>query len=300
MARSVFSRRARFFVFCSTRKEEMEICSSINGVRELAQKARAGAKRIALVPTMGFLHEGHISLVKGAQKSCGFVALSIFVNPTQFGPSEDFSRYPRDFERDARLCREAGVDVIFAPEAKEIYPEGFSTSVHVEGLTAPLCGASRPGHFDGVCTVVLKLLNIVSPDEAFFGEKDFQQLAVIKRMAKDLNLACEITGMPIVREPDGLAMSSRNAYLSPGERENALSLSRSLLLADEMAAKGAGTGEIEASTASYLAENSIRVDYVSILDPATLQQTNSPRGALMALAGFAGKTRLIDNRILTR
>ncbi len=216
----------------------MEIITSVKEMREKAREARAGGRTIAFVPTMGFLHDGHASLLREGRKRGDVLVLSIFVNPTQFGAGEDFETYPRNLERDAAIARETGVDFIFAPNSRDIYPEGYQTYVNVEGLTLPLCGASRPGHFRGVTTVVAKLLNIVTPHSAFFGEKDFQQLAVIRRMVADLNIDVEIVGMPIVREADGVAMSSRNSYLSPEERKSAACLNRSLAAVSENYEKG--------------------------------------------------------------
>ncbi|TAL16816.1 pantoate--beta-alanine ligase [bacterium] len=274
--------------------------TTASAMREYSRAAKSEGKKIGFVPTMGFLHEGHLSLVSMARKECETVVLSIFVNPIQFGPKEDLSRYPRDMERDERLCREAGVDAIFAPLAGDMYPEGFQTTVSVGEISTPLCGASRPGHFDGVATVVLKLFNIVEPDAGFFGQKDFQQLLVIETMARDLNLSARIAGAPIVREPGGLAMSSRNVYLSAEEREIALSLNRSLSWAEEVAKTSvAEAGKIVEGVRGRLEEAGVRVDYVELRDPKNLKAVeNTSGGALLALAGFVGKTRLIDNRII--
>jgi pantoate--beta-alanine ligase len=269
-------------------------------MREYSRAAKSEGKKIGFVPTMGFLHEGHLSLVSLARKECEMVVLSIFVNPIQFGPKEDLSRYPRDMERDEKLCREAGVDAIFAPAAREMYPEGFQTMVKVGDISSGLCGASRPGHFDGVATVVLKLFNIVEPDAAFFGQKDFQQLLVIETMVRDLNLPTRIVGAPIIREQGGLAMSSRNVYLSKEEREAALSFNRSLSWAEELSKAGvAVAGEIVEGVRGRLEAAGVRVDYVELRDPRNLKAVkNTSGGALLALAGFVGRTRLIDNRII--
>src|SRR5512144_1698869 len=207
---------------------DMRISESPGDMQALSRAARAAGQTIALVPTMGYLHDGHASLMREGRRRGDLLVASIFVNPAQFGAGEDFDAYPRDLERDARIAGDAGVDMIFAPRASDMYPAGYQTWVDVERLTLPLCGASRPGHFRGVTTVVCKLLNIVMPHVALFGKKDYQQLAVIRKMAADLNMAVDIVGMPIVREPDGLAMSSRNTYLSPAERASALCLSRAL------------------------------------------------------------------------
>jgi pantoate--beta-alanine ligase len=253
---------------------------------------------LGLVPTMGYLHEGHLSLVRAARAGNAHVAVSIFVNPAQFGPNEDLSRYPRDEARDLELLEAGGVDAVFAPEAGEIYPEGFSTYVAVEGLTARLEGASRPTHFRGVTTVVLKLFNIAQPDRAYFGRKDAQQLAVIRRMTRDLDLPLEIIGMPIVREADGLAMSSRNVYLAPEQRAAALVLSRALRLAEEAYAAGeCDAGVIRDGMRMLIAgEPLASVDYVSIADAQTLEEVERIGApVLVSLAVRFGSTRLIDN-----
>jgi pantoate--beta-alanine ligase len=256
---------------------------------------------LGLVPTMGYLHEGHLSLVRAARADNPHVAVSIFVNPTQFGPNEDLSRYPRDEARDRELLEAEGVDAVFAPDAAEIYPEGFSTYVTVEGLTARLEGASRPAHFRGVTTVVLKLFNIAQPDRAYFGRKDAQQLAVIRRMTRDLNLPVEIFGMPIVREADGLAMSSRNVYLTPEQRAAALALSRALRLAEEAYASGErdGCAIRDRMRALIAGERLTAIDYVSIANAATLEEMDRIEApALVSLAVGFGSTRLIDNTTL--
>jgi len=253
---------------------------------------------VGLVPTMGYLHEGHLSLVRAARRDNDVVVASIFVNPTQFGPKEDLARYPRDEARDLSLLDAEGVDAVFAPAVEEMYPEGFSTYVSVEGLTARLEGASRPTHFRGVTTVVLKLLNIVRPDRAYFGRKDAQQLAVVRRMARDLDERVEIVGLPIVREPDGLAMSSRNAYLGVEERRAALVLSRSLRLADELYAAGERSAPAIRARMEQLiaAEPLASIDYVSVADAGMLDELDHiDRPALVSLAVRIGATRLIDN-----
>lgn len=273
---------------------------TVRGVRGASRAARAEGKRVALVPTMGCLHEGHLALVRRARELGDFVVVSIFVNPTQFGPGEDFDRYPRALERDCELLRGEGVDVVFAPPAGEMYPAGFQTTVTVGRLSEPLCGARRPGHFRGVATVVAKLFGAVEPDVAVFGEKDYQQLQVIRRMAADLDLPVVVEGVPTVREPDGLALSSRNAYLSAEERRSALGLSRALARARELVAAGeARPWVLEAAARAVLEDAGLRIDYAELRHPETLEPMESaaPR-ALLALAAFAGTTRLIDNGIL--
>jgi len=268
---------------------------SIEGVRRWRQEC-GGA--VGLVPTMGFLHAGHLSLVARARAENGLVAVSIFVNPAQFGPREDLSTYPRDVERDLSLLRDAGVDLVFTPEAATIYPPGFDTWVEPGAIATRLEGAARPGHFRGVCTVVLKLFTIVQPQRAYFGRKDAQQLRVIQRMVTDLNLPVEIAPMPIVREPDGLAMSSRNSYLSPREREAALVLSRGLRAAAEHwhAGKRDATAIRQVVLDIINAEPLARVEYVSLADGETLEELELAQpGALLSLAVRVGKTRLIDN-----
>ncbi|WP_420208302.1 pantoate--beta-alanine ligase [Candidatus Electronema sp. JC] len=266
------------------------------------EQAKAG-RRIGLVPTMGFFHEGHISLMRRAGQLADQVAVSLFVNPTQFGPQEDLAAYPRDFERDCAMAEAAGVTALFAPEAAEMYPAGFSTTVTVGAeLTGHLCGASRPGHFAGVATVVCKLFSIVRPDLAVFGEKDFQQLAVIRRMNADLNLGVEIVTHPIVREADGLAMSSRNTYLAPQQREAALSLSRALALARKMAAAGERSAErLTAALLDFIhAFPETAVDYISFVHQDSLQPAvEIDSQTVLALAvQIGGKVRLIDNGLV--
>jgi pantoate--beta-alanine ligase len=261
---------------------------------------RRAGKRIAFVPTMGYLHRGHVSLLEAARARGDVLVLSIFVNPTQFGPKEDLSRYPRDLDGDLQKARDAGVDVAFVPEPADMYPDGYQTYVQVRELEQGMCGGSRPGHFVGVATVVLKLFNLVQPDVALFGEKDFQQLAVLKRMVRDLNVSVEIVGMPIVREPDGLAMSSRNAYLSAEERARALVLSRALRVAQEAFEKRQTRDaerlvELARSTLDETA--GVRLDYLELRDAETLEPLSGPlqRRAVLAVAAFVGNTRLIDN-----
>ena len=279
----------------------MEVLSTVGTMQERADSARAAGKTIAFVPTMGYLHPGHLSLVEEGRKRGKVLVVSIFVNPLQFGPSEDLERYPRDLERDSALCEEAGTDIIFFPDAGEMYPPGFQTSVEVEKVSQGLCGEFRPGHFRGVATVVLKLFNIVKPHVAIFGQKDYQQLLVIRRMVKDLNLGIEILGMPTYREEDGLAMSSRNTYLRPEEREAALSLSRSLELARELVKAGErNPRKIENEVKKSIGkEHLVSIEYVTVCDREDLSGIEKIEDtALLALAARVGKTRLIDNTIL--
>jgi pantoate--beta-alanine ligase len=279
----------------------MQIIDDIQRMQKICLDLRREGRRIAFVPTMGYLHEGHLSLLREGRAQGDILVLSIFVNPTQFGANEDLDAYPRDFERDASLAREAGVDLLFYPTPATIYPPGYATYVNVEGLTETLCGASRPGHFRGVTTVVAKLFNIVQPHLALFGQKDFQQLAVIRRMTLDLNLPVEIAGMPIVREADGLAMSSRNVYLSADERAQALVLSRALAAARLLARDGVRDVPAILSTlrAMIAAQPAARIDYLQICHQLTLQeQFRVDADSVLLLAVFIGKTRLIDNGYL--
>jgi len=279
----------------------MRIIGSIHDMQQAALDLKRQGKRIAFVPTMGFLHEGHASLLREGRTRGDLLVLSIFVNPIQFGPTEDLDRYPRNLEGDCAIARECGVDIVFTPTAAEMYPPGFQTSIRVRDLALPLCGASRPGHFDGVATVVTKLCNIVQPDVALFGNKDFQQLAIIRRMVADLSLPVEIVGMPIVRETDGLAMSSRNSYLSPAERASALCLSRAILLARERYAAGerSAAALLAAARDLILAEPTAVIDYLEIRDASTLEPVDTVNDpALLALAVKIGMTRLIDNTVL--
>jgi len=257
--------------------------------------ARARGERIAFVPTMGALHEGHVTLLREARKHGQRVALSIFVNPTQFGPNEDLARYPRDLAGDLAKAAGAGTEVAYVPEVGDVYPAGFQTTVEVGELARGLCGPFRPGHFAGVATVVCKLFNVVRPDAALFGEKDYQQLAIVRRMVTDLDMGIEIVGVPTVREADGLAMSSRNAYLSPAERARALSLSRALFAARDAVAAGArdGTAVVTRARAALDVD---RIDYVELVDAESLRTvTEIDRPAVLAVAAFVGRTRLIDN-----
>lgn len=276
----------------------MKLVDSISRMATLAKILKKEGKSIGLVPTMGYLHEGHMSLVRAAKKHTDVVVMSIFVNPLQFGPAEDFEKYPRDFKRDEALASDAGVDVIFCPSVKEIYPEGYATYVSVEGLTGVLCGASRPGHFKGVTTVIAKLLNIVKPDVVYFGQKDAQQVIVIKKMVRDLNMDIEIKATPIIRERDGLAMSSRNVYLSEDERREALVLNQSLEKAVSLVKAGErDSAKIVKAMKELIAQRSlVHIDYISVVDTKNLNDVSDISGeALIALAAFVGKTRIIDN-----
>ncbi len=280
----------------------VEIVKTPSEMRARSDAWRAAGKRIAFVPTMGYLHRGHVSLLDEARRRGDVAVLSIFVNPTQFGPKEDLSRYPRDLEGDLDKARAAGIDVAYVPDAAAMYPDGYQTYVEVEELQKGLCGASRPGHFRGVATVVLKLFNAVQPHVALFGKKDYQQLQVLTRMARDLDLGVEIVGMPIVREDDGLAMSSRNAYLSPDERLRALALSRALVSA--RGAFEAGEREagrlVDAMRSTLHMTPGVRIDYVEVRDAESLAPIEGriTRPVVMAIAAFVGTTRLIDNQVL--
>jgi pantoate--beta-alanine ligase len=279
----------------------MKICSSIAEMRAARRAARSEGKTLGLVPTMGALHEGHLSLVRTARAQCDLVVVSIFVNPLQFGPNEDLAKYPRDFDRDRQLLEREGVDFIFSPSVEEMYPAGAVTYVTVQGLSDKLCGRSRPGHFRGVTTVVSKLFNIVEPDKAFFGQKDAAQSTIILRMVRDLNIPVQIVVCPIVREPDGLAMSSRNAYLDPKRRTSALVLYRALSAVQERFDRGERDVRalIEAGEQVFADDSSVRLDYLEIVDPETLDPVgNFSHPALVAVAAFLGKTRLIDNIVL--
>ena len=278
----------------------MKIISSIREMQVFSESARNSGQKISFVPTMGYFHDGHLSLMREGRQRADCLAISIYVNPTQFGPSEDFEKYPRDFERDKGLARDAGVDVIFYPEDKEMYPEHYQTYVNVDNVTQNLCGMSRPGHFRGVTTVCAKLFNIVKPHSAIFGKKDFQQLVAIKRMVLDLNMDLDIIGMPIVREPDGLAMSSRNVYLKTDEREGALSLSRSLNIAKEMYDRGErNVAAILAQVRKYIERHPhTNIDYAKICDTTTLKDIGHIEGeSVLALAVKINKTRLLDNYV---
>lgn len=278
----------------------MQIIKSIEELRPIIRGWRREGLSVGLVPTMGYLHDGHKSLIVKAVSENDRVVVSDFVNPTQFGAGEDLDSYPRDIERDAAICEEAGADLIFHPEPEEMYFADNCTFVDMEQLTKGLCGKTRPTHFRGVCTVVSKLFHIVTPDKAYFGQKDAQQLAVIRRMVRDLNFDLEVVGCPIVREKDGLAMSSRNTYLSEEERKAALILHKSLMLGKEMAGRGErDAAKIKAAIIQNIeTEPLARVDYVEIVNPDTMENIGQMEGdALIAMAVYIGKTRLIDNMI---
>ena len=278
----------------------MKIVSTVNDVRSTVKEWKKNGLKVGLVPTMGFLHEGHLSLIKKAVAENDKVIVSVFVNPTQFGPNEDFEAYPRDLNKDAALCEEAGADLIFHPEPEEMYPDGFCSSVNMTGLTDALCGKSRPIHFQGVCTVVSKLFNIAAPDNAYFGEKDAQQLAIIKRMVKDLNFDIKITGCPIIREEDGLAKSSRNTYLNPEERQAALVLSKAVKCGRSLVEGGEKDSAVILKEMKSIIENEplARIDYVEIVDMNTMKNIDKVKGdVLCAMAVYIGKTRLIYNFI---
>jgi pantoate--beta-alanine ligase len=279
----------------------MRIIENIAEMRRISDAWRAEGERIAFVPTMGFLHEGHLSLLRTARELGTRSVISIFVNPTQFAPTEDFASYPRNLRKDLDLCAQTGIDAAFVPTAEQMYPEGFQTYVEVTRVTQNLCGQSRPIFFRGVATVVTKLFNAVKPHSAIFGQKDFQQLVTLKRMVKDLNMDVEIVGHPIIREKDGLAMSSRNTYLKPDERPVALRLSRSLQLARELVESGQRNAAaiLAAVSDSITAGGGATIDYARLCDPETIEDVQDVSGpTLLALAVWVGKTRLIDNCVL--
>jgi pantoate--beta-alanine ligase len=278
----------------------MLVIEKVREMQDYSEYLRGKGEKIAFVPTMGYLHRGHVSLLQEGRKLGHCLVTSIYVNPAQFGPREDLSKYPRDFERDRKLCEDAGVDVIFCPSDQEMYPENYQTYVDLDKVTNHLCGLSRPGHFRGVATICTKLFNVVKPHVSVFGKKDFQQLIVIKRMVKDLNLDIEIIGRPTVRESDGLAMSSRNAYLRPEERESALSLSRGLKLARELFGSGERNAAIIIREVTQFIErhSHARIDYVKICDIETIEDVQWIESeAVIALAVKVGIARLIDNHV---
>lgn len=279
----------------------MLILKTIAEAQSACAKLRREGRTLGLVPTMGALHEGHLSLVRAARAACDVVSASIFVNPTQFGPNEDFSKYPRTFDEDCVLLEREGVDLIFAPTVEQMYPAGASTFVVVEGVSDRLDGVSRPGHFRGVTTVVSKLFHILGPHKAFFGQKDAAQVAILRKMVRDLDFPLQLVVCPIVREADGLALSSRNRYLSAKEREQALVLHRALRKMEEVAASGERSSArlIEAARLVFAPEPDVRVDYIAVVDPETLEDVSEvTRGTLAAVAAFVGATRLIDNTVL--
>jgi pantoate--beta-alanine ligase len=275
----------------------VQIIRDLKGLHAALEKLRADGGTVAMVPTMGALHDGHMTLVHEAKRRASHVVVSIFVNPTQFGPNEDLSAYPRQEEADAKLLRAAGVAILWAPSVEAMYPSGFATSIHVAGVSEGLCGAARPGHFDGVATVVAKLFGQVRPDVALFGEKDYQQLAVIRRLVTDIDLRVEIVGVPTARAPDGLALSSRNAYLSPADRAAAVALPQALHSAAQAIRNGGSVAEALASARAALSTAGFaRIDYVALCDATSLAPLESlDRPARLLAAAVLGKTRLIDN-----
>lgn len=279
----------------------LRIVRTVDELRTLLGRERSADRSIGLVPTMGAFHDGHRSLMERAGAACDVVVVSLFVNPTQFGPSEDLAAYPRDEQRDAAIAHDAGVDVLFAPPVEEVYPDGFATTVHVGGMTETLEGAHRPGHFDGVATVVTKLFGMAQPDAAFFGQKDAQQALVIRRLVRDLDLPVRIEICPTVREADGLAMSSRNAYLGPDDRVRAIALRRALDAAEDAVAAGErDAGAVERAARAALAEHGVEPEYVALVSADTLSPVDRVNGeVLVALAARVGPARLIDNTILS-
>ena len=280
----------------------MKVVGTIKEVRNLVKEWKKNGESVGFVPTMGYLHEGHGSLITKARENNDKVVVSIFVNPLQFGPSEDLESYPRDLEKDSKFCESLGADLIFHPEPEEMYHDDFSSYVDMSVLTEELCGLSRPVHFRGVCTVVSKLFNIVQPDNAYFGEKDAQQLAIIKHMVQDLNMDVNVVGCPIVREEDGLAKSSRNTYLSPEERKAALILSKTIELGKKLIADGEKDADVLVAKmkANIETEPMAKIDYVKAVNGLTMQQQKEIKAPmLVAMAVYIGKTRLIDNMIIS-
>ncbi len=279
----------------------MEVISEKDEMRGIVERAKAGGLTVGLVPTMGYFHEGHLELMRRARAECDLVVVTLFVNPTQFAPGEDLEAYPRDFERDRGLAEGVGVDYVFAPEADEMYPAGSSTRVEVEGLSGVMCGRARPTHFSGVATVVCKLFNIIPAQKAYFGQKDAQQVAVVRRMAADLDFPVSIVPVPTVREPDGLAMSSRNVYMEPDEREQAVALSESLAAARELVESGErDAGAVAAAMRDVFARYpAVELEYISICDNIFLRPLDELEGqVLVAVAARVGRARLIDNMLL--
>lgn len=279
----------------------MKTIETVTEMVQLAKMWRQEGKRVGLVPTMGYLHQGHLSLAAAARQDCDTVVMSIFVNPTQFGPNEDYEAYPRDLSHDRALAEGAGVDYLFAPQPGDMYPNGYSTFVNVEGVTDHLCGAKRPGHFRGVATVVSKLFHIVQPEKAYFGQKDGQQVAVLRRMVADLNMPVEIIARPIVREADGVALSSRNVYLSAEQRQQAVVLSQGLARARDLFVQGERDGEILKKAVTDVIQTAplAKIDYVQLVDGDTMAPIPKITGnAMLAVAVYFGETRLIDNVLL--
>ena len=281
----------------------MEIVNKISAMQAMTAELRSKQRKIAFVPTMGYLHEGHLELMRVAKANADCLIISIFVNPAQFGENEDIDIYPRDIEGDSKKAKNVGVDILFFPDVREIYPQGYQTKIKITELSQHLCGISRPGHFDGVATIVAKLFNIVKPHTAIFGEKDWQQLQIIRRMVTDLNMDIEIIGVPIFREPDGLALSSRNSYLSPEERVSALCLKGALNIAKSMVVDGERKSSkiLDAMTEYIVGHPFTKIDYIAICDSETLHYVDAiaDNPVLLALAVFIGKTRLIDNAVIT-
>lgn len=279
----------------------MKVYRSIRSLTKKVQEIKRRGRKIGLVPTMGFLHDGHASLIRNARQDTDYVIVSIFVNPTQFGPKEDFKKYPRDLQKDIEFCEKEGVDIIFIPEAVDMYPKGYATYINVEKIADKLCGLSRTGHFRGVATIVMKLFNITMPDIAYFGQKDAQQVVVIKRMALDLNVDVKIKALPIVREKDGLAMSSRNIYLNQEERMSARSIYESLKSAKELFNEGERDSKTIIKKIKQVITNqpNTKIDYILVVDTEDLRDIKKiSKGALIAAAVWVGKTRLIDNIVL--
>lgn len=280
----------------------MQVIRKIDKMKQEMEKIRSKKKNIGFVPTMGYLHDGHVKLIREARNLSDKVVVSIFVNPTQFGPQEDYERYPRDEKRDLRICKNEKVDYVFIPKVQDMYPDDFETYVELSKTPNHLCGLSRPGHFKGVATVLVKLFNIVNPHVSFFGLKDFQQTVVVQKLVKDLNIGTKIKTVETVRDKDGLALSSRNSYLSEEERTKALSIPRSLIMAKEEIERGETDAEkIKNKMKKFLEENGVKVDYVEIVDRNTLDELKEVKfPCAITVAGFVGKTRLIDNIIVER
>ncbi|MCX6384567.1 MAG: pantoate--beta-alanine ligase [Actinobacteria bacterium] len=283
----------------------MKVIKTKPEMQAVSEKIKKDGKSIGLVPTMGYLHDGHVSLIKRSKKDCDYTVLTVFVNPTQFGPDEDFNKYPRDFNRDSKIAENEGVDYIFNPDTGEMYSENHSTYVNVEKLDKIMCGKFRPVHFKGVCTIVLKLFNIINPDAVFFGKKDYQQLAIIKKMVEDLDVCVEIAGCETVREPDGLALSSRNKYLTKEERENAIILYKTILFAEnEIKNSRKNLPEIKKECIEKLSSNKFvkKIDYFDLRDPENLKEIKKIKSGtnsmLIASAVYIGETRLIDNKVV--
>jgi len=279
----------------------LKVITTVAAMKRFSENARQKGRTIGFVPTMGYLHKGHMALIEKAVRECDTVVVSIYVNPTQFGPKEDLKKYPRDFSRDKKMLARAGVGTIFYPSTRQMYPDGYATYINVEGLSDVLCGSSRPGHFKGVATIVAKLFNIVIPHRAYFGQKDYQQQLIIRKLVKDLDLGIKVITVPTIREKDGLAMSSRNSYLSPLERKNAAVIIRSMRFADQLVMSGVKSPHRirEAVIKMLRTVKELKIDYVAICDTNSLEQRKIIKGkTLIAVAVFIGNTRLIDNIIV--